>query len=408
MSRPRPRARRWDYSTFLVGEPVYPALPLHVFQTLRDRLGSASVVIDHEVRCAYSTPGPRPTSSPSRVSRAVSHRRRRPCPSDRPLCTLRRRYHPPMAKGDRAAMILHHLANGGPLDGLGIGRVDGRLDLRDLSAPRPSVVGKRDLSFAKIKELGDLIQVEGRQWMDLDLSGSSLESVRFLGGTIVNCKFDRSKCKDLRMWDTSVVDTSFVGANLRGAVLGPVAQNGKRNQFVNVDFSGADLRNTVWQSAEARSCAFRRANLKNVKFNGTVFVDCRFEGRLEDVQFARHAFGYEALPPNDMCGVDFSSAEFHFVDFRRLDMGSVAWPSRDDHYLIEDYRTTLSKMIEVLRGRGDTVSARLRSMLEMLLKWAGEAQVKGVVSTEDLIASGGAEAVTVFTTLLRSVGARLH
>ncbi len=53
-----------------------------------------------------------------------------------------------------------------------------------------------------------------------DLSGAVLRSFRFFGTTISNCRFDQADCRDWRLWDCDVADSSFVGADLREAALG--------------------------------------------------------------------------------------------------------------------------------------------------------------------------------------------
>jgi len=226
----------------------------------------------------------------------------------------------------------------------------------------------------------------------VDFSGSNLNNLRFFDCTIENCVFDKCKCKDWRMWGTTISDTSFDSADLRSAALGGV-QNGKRNQFRKVNFSGADLRDTGYEAAKFVACTFKNTKLDKVDFQTTVFIDCVFEGELCEVLFYRTGFRGEKYPPNEMKGVDFSRAKLRFVEFRGLDLEDVRLPVDDDHILLKPYRGILERLIQTFAGKTDKVSKALTGNFEFKLKWAGPRQVQGVVNKNDLLEVGGEEAL---------------
>ena len=111
------------------------------------------------------------------------------------------------------------------------------------------------------------------------------------------------------MWGMAFTDCRFRGANLRDVAMGGISQEGRRNRYLRVDFTKADMRGTAHFSSDMIGCDFSHANLGKVEFQGTVFVDCAFAGVVYDAQFHRYAFEGEAHPPNEMKGVDFRGAK---------------------------------------------------------------------------------------------------
>lgn len=222
----------------------------------------------------------------------------------------------------KAAEVWERLVGERSLGDLGLPVNKGRVDLRGLVAPRPTVVGRHVTESAEVTKLGGLIEIRGAHWKGIDFSGARLGSLRLLDSTIEDCSFEGARCQDWRMWGTTVVKTSFRSADLRQAALGGV-DNGKRNSFREVDFTKADLRQTVYVSCDMIGCTFVDCKLSKVDFQGTVFVNCRFEGELDEVLFYRQAFRGEAFPGNEMKGVDLRRAKLRHVEFRGLNMSDV-------------------------------------------------------------------------------------
>ncbi|HWL86727.1 MAG TPA: pentapeptide repeat-containing protein, partial [Polyangiaceae bacterium] len=280
------------------------------------------------------------------------------------------------------------LLGGASLDDLGLPTVEGRIDLRRLAAPEPSLVRQYVAAQAHVTEMGDLVVLRGIVWTGMDFSKAQLVSLRFMDSRIEDCRFDGAKCQDWRIWGTNIVDTSFRGADLRKSALGGI-DGGKRNAFERVDFSEADLRQTAHVSSDMTGCQFVRTKLAKVDFQGTVFTDCLFEGTLNEVLFYRHAFRGEAFPANEMNGVDLRRTKLVHVEFRGLDMNSVAWPEDAEHVVLDDYPATLDRWLTALKARTDLPSKQLAVILGMKRKWAGPNQHRGVVSYAELRDIGG-------------------
>jgi uncharacterized protein YjbI with pentapeptide repeats len=300
----------------------------------------------------------------------------------------------------QTAEVWARLIGGGSLAGLDLPVNGGRVDLRGLVAPDPAVLRQSVTASTELTELDELIVIRATHWRGIDFSGAQLRSLRFFDSAIEDCCFEGTLCRDWRMWGTTIVNTSFRAADLRKAALGGV-EDGKRNTFRQVDFTQADLRQTVYVSCDMIGCSFVETKLSKVDFQGTVFVNCTFEGELDEVLFYRHGFRGEAFPANEMGGVDLRRSKLRHVEFRGLDMSEVQWPEGDDHLVVDDYTATLDRALVVLKGRTDVASKKLSAVLGMKRKWAGHDQKRGVLSIPDLIEAGGREAVT---DLLRAIG----
>jgi uncharacterized protein YjbI with pentapeptide repeats len=229
----------------------------------------------------------------------------------------------------------------------------------------------------------EVVEHRGVTWQGRDLSGQSLLSLRFFDSLIEDCTFDGAKLQDLRMWGTTIRRCSFRKTDLRGSALGSV-DGAKRNVLEDLSFIETDLRGTVYQSADITRCTFVRCKLKKVDFQGSVFTHCTFEGDLDEVLFYRHGFRGEAFPPNEMRGVDFSNALFTNVEFRKLDMADVRWPTEEDHLVVTDYVANLERAIAELDTFSGDAARRTRAILAHKLKWAGPAQQTGVIRLRDL------------------------
>lgn len=294
------------------------------------------------------------------------------------------------------AEIWSRLAEGGPLDGLGLGFRNGRLDLRGLTAPEPTAGKTTHTTIADVVRQEGLIRMEGLTLQSLDLSASSLNHLLFVDCRIENCVFDKSKCQNWGLWGTSVSNSTFYSADLRNSALGAVLDD-KRNAFGQVDFTKADLRGTVYTAAEFIGCKFRDTRLDKVDFQTSTFTNCCFEGELREVCFYRRGFRGEIFPANEMVGVDFTRAQLRHVEFRGLDLDNVALPTDCDHIVLNEFPKTLDRLLEVFVGRADVGSRRLVAYLGICRKWAG---ARGVLNKNDIRETGGEEGLDMVLKVL--------
>jgi len=300
---------------------------------------------------------------------------------------------------DGRRKIWERLITGNRLDGIELQLINGRVDLTAFKVPDPLVTREYNTEKANVKQFGNLIHIHDVHWDGIDFSDSRLNSLRFHGCRIQNCSFDNAECQDWRIWRTHISNCSFRSTDLRRSSLGGV-EGGERNLFQNIDFTKADLRQTAHESADFVECRFSDTNLAKVDFWGTIFLNCVFEGRLDEVIFHRQAFRGEKYPPNEMKGVDFRRARFRFVEFRGLDMTDVRWPEDDDAIVLENYSETLKQVLRTLKTRSDTPSMKLAAIIESDLKWAGPGQKQGLISKRDLNEVGGEWAVNEFLKLI--------
>jgi uncharacterized protein YjbI with pentapeptide repeats len=281
-----------------------------------------------------------------------------------------------------AKEVLGRLLAGKSLDDLQLGEHDGRVDLRGIAAPASERLGAFERKGWVVQELGRPLKFERVQLVNLDFSGGRLESFRFFNTTISHCRFDEARCQDWRLWAVDVTDTSFVGADLRKAVLGAWYE-GRGDVYQRVNFSHANLRSIVCPAAAFIDCDFGDAQLAKVDFQSSGFVRCRFAGMLREVMFHDHGYKTGKPDPNPMEDVDFSEAELRMVEFRHLNLDRVKFPNSSDHMVVHHYRCALERAVRDLES--DTAHRGLRTVLEHELKWAGSHQKVGVFNRRDFV-----------------------
>ncbi|MGE5304355.1 MAG: pentapeptide repeat-containing protein [Alphaproteobacteria bacterium] len=290
------------------------------------------------------------------------------------------------------------------MDNLGLKTRNNRIDLRELISPTLTFIRRISTDRMEGEVFAGRVTVRKARWTGLDFTGSHLNDIGFIDCIFTDCVFDECNCKGWGVWRSLFKDTSFRGADLRGAALGPVLDR-ERNSFRRVDFSGADLRQTSYDSADFVGCAFNRCKLTKVDFQGSSFTDCVFQGEVREVLFYRHAFRGDSLPPNEMSGVDFGRATLRFVGFRGLNLDGVKFPQGKDHIIIEHYPETLDRLLKLLSQKTGSTSTKLKRLipyLKDLRKWAGPKQQCGVINRLDLQEFIGEEGVDRLIEMLAS------
>jgi hypothetical protein len=302
---------------------------------------------------------------------------------------LRQRWATPEGRG-RAEEVVARLAGGRPVAGLGLGEVDGRVDLRGLPAPIAKRLRRFEAAGWFAEELGDLVVLRSVRLEGLDLSGAQLQSLRFFGSRIADCRLDGANCQDWRMWDTEVADCSFVDSSLRDAAVG-TWHDGKRNAWRRVSFAGADFRVMSLTGTVFEDCDFSGARIAKVRFQQCAITGCRFGGRLTGVVFDGRPL--EGKPDPGPLEADFTGALFEDVMFLGFDLSRVTLPDDPDLRLMRQDRCVMERALASLAG-DDSLSARmLRAVVSNRLKMMRDAAVPefGVFNRRDYVASGGDE-----------------
>ncbi len=196
------------------------------------------------------------------------------------------------------------------------------------------------------------------------------------------------------MWGTTIRDCSFSGTNLRESGMGGV-DGRKINTFDGVRFDHTDMRGTAHHAAVFTDCSFDHAKLTKVDFQGSRFKRCIFRGELREVLFYDHGFRGEAFEANRMENVDFSGAQLRWVEFRRLDLDSVIFPTDEDHIIIPNYPAFLDYALRELQGSKSHADKVLFVQLQSEKKWLGTRRTTGVFNRLDFLEyPEGSEAIS--------------
>jgi uncharacterized protein YjbI with pentapeptide repeats len=304
--------------------------------------------------------------------------------------------------------IWQRLLRGTSLDDLSLPRKEGRIDLRGWQLPEPKVIASWETKLAHVTQVEPDRIFRHAEWRNLDFSNSTLNSLQFYDSDITNCRFEKCYLRNFQPFASSIRDSSFKGAHLRGAGLGIATDEGplklRRNVFTRVDFSEADLRDSLYISAAFEGCIFHNARIVKVNFASSTFVDCEFEGELREVQFwksdlmTRPWYSHDAFPVNEMRNVDFSRARLRDVEFRGIDLQNVKLPIDHEHIVIQDFAATLDRLIAALRKDGDQTAKILVAGFEINRKWAAPHSL-GLLNRQDL-ADVGEDAVERVLSLL--------
>lgn len=263
-----------------------------------------------------------------------------------------------------------------------------------MELPEPEILRRIPTSVANVIQVDNSrLKFRHVMWRDLDFTGSRLRHVLFFGGSITNCVFDHCDCENWGLWDCDVARSTFKWADLRDSVLGGVGDAREGCFYVDSDFSGADLRRTIYNVAHFDRCLFRHAKLSKIDFEGSRFVECIFEGELNDVIFNHKGFRSGGFPPNEMVNVDFSHARLRDVGFRGLTLDRVRLPQDSDHIIVKNPTKTLPRIVDALSTEGDSEAKKLIAIINIDLKEAPPNRAQAVISVPDVAEVVGEEGV---------------
>ncbi|HSR84161.1 MAG TPA: pentapeptide repeat-containing protein [Streptosporangiaceae bacterium] len=283
--------------------------------------------------------------------------------------------------------MIARLLAGRDLDSLHLGKREGRVDLRGLPAPTPRRLDRFESMGWFVEELGDLVSFRGVRLRAIDFSGAQLPSLRFHDVVIDDCRFDGAACRDWRLWSSQVAGCSFSKADLRGSAIG-TWHEGRRNEWRQVNFSGADFRVGVSEQALYEDCDFAGAKITGVQFSQCAFDRCRFAGLMSSVLFDGRDLPDRPAPPQ-MCKVDFLAAVFQEVEFRGFDLEDVRLPNDPDVRLYRRGRCVAMRGIQLLDGDESKLARGLKAVLANRLRGPGDKREADVFNRRDYMAWGG-------------------
>ncbi|WP_327634132.1 pentapeptide repeat-containing protein [Kribbella sp. NBC_00482] len=200
-----------------------------------------------------------------------------------------------------------------------------------------------------------------------DLRGTRASALRWTACRIDGCSFDGAVLRDLRIWDTTVTDCSFAGADLRGAVLGSWHKR-RRNRWQRVSFAGADLRDATIVGALFDGCDFSNARLNGAQFEQCDLRDCTFAGDLTDVIFDCRPRP-DRPSPAPLRDLDFGAATFHHTEFRDCHPQNVVLP--EGVTFIPAYRSVARRALQSLALDTSPEATILRAELTLTLQGPG-------------------------------------
>ena len=259
--------------------------------------------------------------------------------------------------------VWERLAAGGGLDGLGLPKLDGRWHVQGMLAPAN-------------------VELKRVVFKGIHFDRCTIRELRLHDATVEDCVFTGCNLQELGIWRTTFQHTRLCDVDLRRSGLGAADDSGGHNTFRDVELVRVDFRETAITAAEMTGCRFVDCNLYRVRFGGTRFERCTFSGLLDEVQFGAQAIGREHLPRNEMKDISFADARFRYVEFRKLDMDNVIWPTAPDHIIVQNYRATLASMAKRLEALGTNPGSLASKRLKFLLRWAGDHQRIGVLPKE--------------------------
>jgi uncharacterized protein YjbI with pentapeptide repeats len=316
---------------------------------------------------------------------------------------LRQRWKTPEGV-QRAAEVFARLQAGKSLDSLASATTDGRIGLRGLVLGPVRIRRRRNIGRYFVEEVEQKPQLTNVEVRDIDFTGAILQHLRFDGCTVGHCSFELADCRGFGTWNSTFVDCSFAGANLRDSAFGGVDRS--ENRFESIDFSKAHMRGLASSAAVYERCSFDHAELKRVDFQASQLIDCRFAGELREVIFSRvTAPGVpRRTRTNSIVNVDFSKANLRWCEFRGVDVRNAIFPRDENHLVIENVGCVLRRCLAALEDVESFEAHAARTLLSGYLKWLDTDNTYGMINRLDICEAAKGESDRV----LKSLDAARH
>ena len=101
------------------------------------------------------------------------------------------------------------LAEGLPLDELALERVDGRLDLRGITATTPQRSDQREVAGYFVETMSGVAEWTDVSVRDVDFSWAPLDHLESSGAAVSDCLFVGASLREARFWTSEGHDSSF-------------------------------------------------------------------------------------------------------------------------------------------------------------------------------------------------------
>jgi uncharacterized protein YjbI with pentapeptide repeats len=309
-----------------------------------------------------------------------------------------------------AGEVLAVLRAGMPLGGLGLGEVDGRVDLRGFPAPLPRPVSRAEVVREQagrfdpgaLGRLSERVVLDGVALRGLDLSGARLDEVWLRDCVVEDCALAGISGREMGLLRVRVRGCSLQGADLRGTRLGSSGY-GAISEYDGVDFCGADLSSQSVVTAWFRDCDFSGARLDRKTFSDCGLVRCRFAGVVEDVRFlSSGGRSGTAEGPDQVEELDLSGAELRHVTIRGMDPGAVRLPDDPALRFIRNYPRVIRKALQALEGRTDKPGMSLLWQFRELLRGIDLGLPVGLLNRNDYVRIGGEELAALVDSVIEA------
>jgi uncharacterized protein YjbI with pentapeptide repeats len=318
---------------------------------------------------------------------------------------LRERWRSPEGRALGLA-VARWLAGKGWRPPRGVGRHEGRVDLRGFAFPDARQVGPIKVGRSTFQSIEGMPQFAEVRWREIDFTGAVIRHARFFSSVIEDCRFDEADLFDWRLWDAKITDCSFVKADLRNSAIGTgtTDENGE-NVWTRVNFDRADLVDATVVGCVFRQCTFRKAKIRKVWFSYVTFEDVVFEGLLESVLFEARQFENKR-DPGPMRDVDFRGVVFRRCEIQyRFD--TVLFDESPDVRVFRDYPMVIKRASELARESSNPEEQALFPTLEEMADEKSIGSFDSVFFPADFISSGLGEVGGVFGRLLERAEADL-
>jgi uncharacterized protein YjbI with pentapeptide repeats len=244
--------------------------------------------------------------------------------------------------------VVKRLSRGRSLDKLGLGEVNGRVDLRGFPWPSSGGVETKRAGRHTVGTAHDFPELRGAHLAGIDFTGGVLPHLRLHRSTVTDCLFNDALMGDLRAWDTTFEGCELSDTDLRGSVVGSWHE-AKGNVWRRCRFERTKMDKIVARGALFEDCAFIDPGLREVTLDCCSFRGVRFSGPLIDVAFHGH------IKPDGPSRVvleelDLSEAELQGVTFIGCRLSRVRFPYGGDFAVLPRGRERLERVLAGLEG----------------------------------------------------------